>query len=182
VTKSKEKAIAQKPRRAKSKIRSLQALIRELSLRRSKSRSLKVVLTNGCFDLLHAGHVDYLERARRLGDLLVVAVNSDDSVRRLKGPTRPLNCLDDRMRVLGALECVDFVIFFQEDTPLKLIQKLTPQVLVKGGDYRADQVVGAEWVLEHGGRVRILPFLKGRSTTAVIERASTKHQKLVKKI
>ena len=156
----------------RKKIRSL-AQLATLSKTMSQ-QGRRLVFTNGCFDLLHAGHVDYLERARALGDVLVVGVNSDASVRRLKGSSRPINKLADRMRVLAALGCVDFVVSFSEDTPLRLIQKLTPQVLVKGGDYRASEVVGAEWTREKGGIVRILPFLKGRSTTQMIGRANQK--------
>jgi D-beta-D-heptose 7-phosphate kinase/D-beta-D-heptose 1-phosphate adenosyltransferase len=144
-----------------------------LSFRKAaKKKGKRVVFTNGCFDLLHAGHVDYLERARSLGDYLVIAVNSDASVKRLKGSTRPLNGLSDRMRVLAALACVDCVVSFSEDTPLRLIQELTPDVLVKGGDYRIAEVVGGEWTRSHGGTVRVLPFLKGKSTTKIIKRAN----------
>lgn len=135
--------------------------------RRGKKR---VVFTNGCFDILHAGHVDYLERAKRLGDLLVVALNSDASTRRLKGPTRPVNPLEDRMKVIAALESVDYVTFFEEDTPLALITTLLPERLVKGGDYRVKDIVGYDVVRAHGGQVRTLPFLEGRSTSAVIGR------------
>ena len=161
------------PRRRQSKILSatnLQAQLKKLR-KGSKSKQPKIVFTNGCFDLLHRGHVDYLERARRLGDLLIVALNSDASVRRLKGPERPLNSLSDRLQVMAALECVDFVTSFGEDTPLKLIQALVPDVLVKGGDWKAAQIVGSEVVLAAGGKVRSLNFVEGRSTTRLIEKA-----------
>jgi D-beta-D-heptose 7-phosphate kinase/D-beta-D-heptose 1-phosphate adenosyltransferase len=129
------------------------------------------VFTNGCFDLLHAGHVGYLEAARSLGDGLIVGVNTDASVARLgKGPGRPLNPEGDRARVLAACACVDRVVLFAEDTPLALITLLTPDILVKGGDYRLDEIVGREVVLARGGRVVALPFVPGYSTTGLIER------------
>ena len=130
-----------------------------------------VVFTNGCFDLLHLGHVRYLEAARSLGDSLIVGVNTDVSVKRLgKGPGRPLNPEGDRARVLAALACVDRVVLFAEDTPLALITRLAPDILVKGGDYRLDAIVGREVVLARGGRVVALPFVPGYSTTGLIDR------------
>lgn len=140
----------------------------------------KIVMTNGCFDILHAGHVAYLEQAKALGDRLVVAVNDDASVRRLKGPSRPVNPLADRVSVIEALRAVDWVVPFsgsqlsdgsQEDTPRDIINRVRPDVLVKGGDYRIDTIVGAAEVLANGGRVEVLPFVEGRSTSAIIERA-----------
>lgn len=131
----------------------------------------RVVFTNGVFDILHAGHVTYLEEARALGDVLVVGLNSDESVRRLKGPSRPINTQEDRARVLSALRCVDHVIVFEDDTPLAVITALIPDVLVKGGDYTRDTVVGAEVVEQHGGSVVIIPLLEGRSTTSIIARS-----------
>jgi rfaE bifunctional protein nucleotidyltransferase chain/domain len=131
----------------------------------------KVVFTNGCFDILHAGHVTYLEKARKLGDILVVALNSDASTKRLKGPERPVNPLRDRSRVIAALESVSFVTSFGQDTPLEVIRKLKPDVLVKGGDYEAKKIVGYEEVTASGGSVKTLPFLEGRSTTKIIARA-----------
>jgi D-glycero-beta-D-manno-heptose 1-phosphate adenylyltransferase len=129
------------------------------------------VFTNGCFDLLHLGHVRYLEAARSLGDGLIVGVNTDASVARLnKGPARPLNPETDRARVLAGLACVDRVVMFGEDTPLSLITLLTPDILVKGGDYQLDEIVGREVVLARGGRVVALPFVPGYSTTGLIER------------
>lgn len=130
----------------------------------------KVVFTNGCFDLLHPGHVAYLAAARKLGDLLVVGVNDDASVARLKGPERPINNLEDRMLMLASLESVDAVIAFSEDTPLELIQKIKPQILVKGGDYKKEDIVGAEEVEVAGGRVVIIPFEEGYSSTALIDK------------
>lgn len=149
-----------------SKIKSPQALKRALSGKRKKS-----VFTNGCFDLLHKGHVTYLERAKRLGDLLIVALNSDASIRQIKGPDRPINGLADRLEVIAALESVDFVTWFEEETPLQLIRLLKPHVLVKGGDWKVDQIVGAHDVIGWGGRVRSLAYIQGRSTTAMIEKA-----------
>ena len=130
----------------------------------------RIVMTNGCFDLIHPGHVRYLQQARALGDLLVVAVNDDDSVRRLKGESRPLNTLDDRMAVLGALGAVDYVVPFSEDTPARLIEVLAPDVLVKGGDYAVEQIAGHQSVLARGGEVRVLDFVDGHSTSGLIER------------
>jgi len=136
-----------------------------------RAEPCRVVFTNGVFDILHAGHVTYLEEARALGDVLVVGLNGDASVRRLKGPTRPINTQEDRARVLGALRCVDHVIIFDDDTPLAVITALIPDVLVKGGDYTRDTVVGADIVEQHGGTVVIIPLLEGRSTTSIIARS-----------
>jgi len=135
----------------------------------AKMRGERVVLTNGCFDILHAGHVAYLEEAKSCGDRLVVAVNDDDSVRRLKGAGRPITPLTDRMAVLAGLAAVDWVVPFTEDTPAALIEQVLPDVLVKGGDYRVEQIAGGEAVLKNGGEVRVLGFKPGRSTTAIIE-------------
>lgn len=135
-----------------------------------RPRNGTLVFTNGVFDLLHRGHVEYLDAARRLGDALVVGVNADASVQRLKGPERPLNSLDDRMRVLAALECVDAVASFEEDTPIDVVRALLPDVLVKGGDYTPDTIVGRDVVEAAGGRVVIVPLVPGRSTTGTIER------------
>lgn len=131
-----------------------------------------IVFTNGVFDILHAGHVTYLEQAKELGNILVVGLNSDESVRTLgKGPERPINTQDDRALVLQALRCVDHVMIFNESTPLHLISLLVPQILVKGGDYTVETVVGADIVQENGGEVVILPLLEGRSTTNIVNRA-----------
>lgn len=135
-----------------------------------KAAGATIVFTNGVFDLLHRGHVAYLEQSRALGDCLVVGVNSDASVRRLKGPERPVNPLEDRAAVLAALRAVDWVVPFEEDTPLALIEALTPSILVKGGDYRPDDIVGAEWVRSHGGQVVVAELVKGKSTTDIILR------------
>ena len=130
----------------------------------------RIVMTNGCFDLIHPGHVRYLQQASVLGDVLIVAVNDDDSVRRLKGESRPLNTVEDRMAVLAALSGVDYVVPFTEDTPERLIGLLAPDVLVKGGDYSVEQIAGHESVLERGGEVRILDFVTGHSTSDLISR------------
>ena len=156
-------------RLAKSKIKSERALISTLKKLRKGRKKPKVVFTNGCFDLLHAGHVSYLERARKLGDVLIVALNSDASVKRLKGATRPLNSLQDRLAVMASLECVDYVVSFGEDTPAWIIEAIEPDVLVKGGDYTLDSIVGAAFVLARGGKVKSLPFLDGRSTSKIIQ-------------
>ncbi len=136
-----------------------------------------VVFTNGCFDILHPGHVDYLARARALGTCLVVGLNSDASVARLKGPTRPVNDQRSRARVLAALECVDYVIIFDEDTPQVLIQRVRPDVLVKGGDWSVENIVGRDLVEARGGRVLSIPLLPGHSTSAIIERILQLHGK-----
>ena len=130
----------------------------------------KVVFTNGCFDVLHLGHITYLAEARNLGDLLVVGLNSDASVRRLKGPSRPINDEHARAMVLAALQFVDFIILFEEDTPLNLIQAVCPDVLVKGGDYTLDTIVGANFVLQNGGIVTTIPFVDGYSTTSTLNK------------
>lgn len=132
-----------------------------------------IVFTNGCFDLLHVGHVRYLQEARALGDLLVVGVNSDASVKRLKGPTRPVQNENDRAEILAALGCVDFTVIFNEDTPENLIHQVHPNILVKGGDWKIEQIVGSTHVLSYGGKVMSLQFVDGKSTTKIIERAKS---------
>ncbi len=134
-------------------------------------RGDRIVFTNGCFDILHQGHVQYLEEAAALGHRLVIGLNSDASVKRLgKAPDRPLNDQQSRGMVLGALRCVDAVVVFEEDTPLELITALKPDVLVKGGDWKPDQIIGSEVVLAYGGSVRSLSFVQGFSTTALVEK------------
>jgi len=146
-------------------------LSREVVLSRfGPPRDRKVVFTNGCFELLHRGHIEYLAQARALGDVLVVGVNSDDSVRRLKGAGRPLVPEADRAAVLSNVRSVDVVTVFDEDTPLELIKALLPGVLVKGGDYDLDDIVGREVVEKAGGEVHVLPFVEGYSTTAILNR------------
>ena len=143
----------------------LQAIVAE-----SRGRNERIIMTNGCFDVLHAGHVSYLEEAKSLGDRLIVAVNDDDSVRRLKGESRPINALEDRRLVLAGLAAVDWVVSFSEDTPASLIEKILPDVLVKGGDYRPEEIAGAKAVLNSGGEVRVLPFRDGHSSSRIIDR------------
>lgn len=151
-----------------SKIKRREVLRELLDVERRRGK--RIVFTNGCFDLLHVGHVKYLQKARRLGDLLVLGLNSDDSIRRLKGPNRPLIGEQERAHILAALSCVDFVVLFDEDTPLDLIRMLRPDILVKGGDYTPETVVGREIVESYGGRIALIDLVDGRSTTNIIER------------
>ncbi len=139
-------------------------------------RDKAVVFTNGCFDLLHVGHVKYLQKARQLGDLLVLGLNSDDSIRRLKGPRRPLIGEEERAHILAALDCIDYVVLFDEDTPLELISLLKPTVLVKGGDYTPEGVVGKDIVESYGGRVELIQFVDGKSTTNIIEKIMAQYR------
>ena len=139
--------------------------------RGAKAGGKRIVFTNGCFDILHVGHLRYLEEARRLGDVLVVAVNDDESVARLKGPSRPVNRCEDRMRLLAGMKCVDWVVKFSEDTPERLIRNILPNVLVKGGDYAVEQIAGYDTVEATGGQVVTLDFYEGYSTSRVIERS-----------
>ena len=134
----------------------------------------KIVFTNGCFDLLHIGHVRYLQEAKKQGDLLLVGVNSDRSVSALKGPQRPIQTEKDRAEILAALGCVDFTVIFDEDTPEKLIHQVKPDVLVKGGDWKIEQIVGSDFVLASGGEVKSLIFVDGKLTTKIIEKANLK--------
>lgn len=136
----------------------------------AENKDKKIVFTNGCFDILHRGHVTYLAEAKKLGDLLVLGVNSDASVKRLKGPERPINNEKDRAYVLSQLKSVDFTEIFTEDTPLNLINKIMPKVLVKGGDWKIDQIVGAKEVIANGGDVFSLNFVDGYSTTSIIHK------------
>ena len=136
----------------------------------AKSRGKKIVFTNGCFDLLHLGHLRLLREAKRLGDLLVVALNSDGSVKQIKGPERPIFPENERAELIASLEMVDYVTIFEEADPKNLLSELKPDVLVKGGDWPEDQVVGKDAVERDGGRVVVVPYLKGHSTTAIIER------------
>lgn len=156
------------------KIVSLQEMINILvekrSLWGSQGSTKKVVFTNGCFDLVHLGHVDYLSKARDLGDLLIVGLNSDDSIRRLKGEKRPISHQESRAMVLAAFSFVDYVVIFEEDTPLRLITELRPDILVKGGDYNHDNVVGADFVESYGGRLELIPLVPGESTTNLVQK------------
>ena len=135
-----------------------------------KSTGLKVVFTNGCFDILHRGHVEYLTDAKACGDKLVTALNSDSSVRDLKGDPRPIQNQDDRAAILNALASVDLVVVFDEETPAEIVKILIPDVLVKGGDYTPETIVGADTVTGNGGEVKIIPFRSGQSTSIIIEK------------
>ena len=135
---------------------------------RLKSDNNKIVFTNGCFDILHRGHFDYLRRSKSLGNFLIVGLNSDDSVRSLKGNDRPINNQNIRAENLSKLDYIDAVIIFNEETPEKLINLLLPDILTKGGDYKINQIVGSDTVINNGGKVKILPHIKGYSTTAII--------------
>lgn len=137
---------------------------------RAKAAGKKIVFTNGCFDILHVGHVSYLKEAKKLGDILVIGVNSDESVKRLKGENRPINSLEDRMTLLSSLDFVDYVVAFNEDTPARLISEVLPDVLVKGGDYKVEEIAGASDVIANGGEVKILNFVEGKSTTNIIHK------------
>ncbi len=136
----------------------------------AKNKKAKIVFTNGCFDILHRGHVEYLNEAKSLGTVLIVGLNSDASVRKLKGPQRPINSEFDRKLVLENLRSVDFVQIFDEDTPYELIKHIQPDVLVKGGDWSADKIVGSDLVLAKGGQVKSLKFVDGFSTTNIINK------------
>jgi D-beta-D-heptose 7-phosphate kinase/D-beta-D-heptose 1-phosphate adenosyltransferase len=141
-----------------------------------RARGERVVFTNGCFDLLHVGHVKYLQAARKLGDLLVLGLNTDASIRRLKGPKRPLIGQDERAHILAALDCIDYVVIFDEDTPLELIAALKPEILVKGADYSPEEVVGRELVESWGGRVELIQFVDGKSTSTLINKILETYQ------
>lgn len=143
----------------------------EAALAPLRSQGKKIVFTNGVFDLLHVGHVRYMQEARSLGDALVVGVNADASVKRLKGPTRPIQNESDRAEILAALAAVDFTVIFTDDTPATLIEKVRPDILVKGGDWKVEQIVGGTFVQSYGGKVMSLQFIDGKSTTKIIEKS-----------
>ena len=143
---------------------------KDISALKRRIGNKTVVFTNGCFDILHIGHVRYLKQASLLGDLLIVGLNSDASVKRLKGEERPINCQEDRAELLAALEFIDYVVIFDEDTPYELIQAIQPDVLVKGGDYKPEQVVGRDIVEAKGGRLELIPFVAGKSTTNIVNK------------
>ena len=130
----------------------------------------KIVFTNGCFDILHPGHIHILEVSKSYGDILIVGVNSDDSIKKLKGPTRPKISQKDRLRILSSIKYVDYVLLFEEETPLKLIEKIKPNFLVKGGDYSLEDIVGAEFVENNGGQVKIVKLLEGHSSSSLIDK------------
>lgn len=159
----------------KDKIKERDPLIRVIQGLKAKGK--RIVFTNGCFDLLHAGHIRYLEKARSLGDLLVVGLNSDQSVRTIKGPLRPILQETERAEILSGLWCVDYITLFDEPTPLELITLLQPNVLVKGGDWTKETTVGKEVVEQLGGEVIILPFVEGSSTTNIIDTILKRYEK-----
>lgn len=150
------------------KIIPAQKLSQELQMLRNMD--LDLVFTNGCFDILHPGHAEYLSAAKTLGDFLIVGINSDASVKKLKGNSRPINSLEDRMAMLAALQSVDMVVAFDEETPIKLIKEVKPLLLVKGGDYKKEDIVGASFVESNGGKVEIIPLKDGHSSTALIDK------------
>jgi rfaE bifunctional protein nucleotidyltransferase chain/domain len=141
-----------------------------IELKKALLANKQIVFTNGCFDILHPGHTDYLSKAKKLGDLLVVGVNTDASVQILKGKQRPIQNLDSRVAVLAALSAVDYVIPFDEETPLLMIKSIQPNILVKGGDYTEEAIVGAKEVKENNGKVVIIPFLEGHSTSKIVDK------------
>ena len=159
----------------KKKIKARKELLR--IIKNLKAKGKQIVFTNGCFDLLHLGHVRYLEEAKALGDVLVVGVNSDSSVRKLKGPKRPILPEEERTEILSGLGCVDYITVFNEADPLKLITSLKPNLLVKGGDWTREQIVGREVVERSGGELVIIPFVKGASTSNVIDTILKRFQK-----
>ena len=156
------------PRFVPEKLKSLEELARIAAAARAKGQT--VVFTNGCFDLLHRGHVHTLRQAKALGDLLIVAINSDRSVKSIKAPQRPILPETDRLELIAAMEMVDYVILFDQPDPYQLIAAIKPQVLAKGGDWSSDKIIGADIVEAAGGRVAVIPYLKGFSTTEIIER------------
>jgi D-beta-D-heptose 7-phosphate kinase/D-beta-D-heptose 1-phosphate adenosyltransferase len=153
---------------SRTKIKTLKELKRIVVDLKSKGKT--VVFTNGCFDILHFGHIKYLEEAKKKGDILVVAINSDTSVRRIKGNKRPIVGENDRLRTIAALESVDYVALFKEDTPLKTIKLLKPDILVKGADWNVNNIIGRDVVLSYGGRVATVKLIEGRSTTNLIKK------------
>lgn len=150
------------------KIKNISALKRIIS--RLKKQGKKIVFTNGCFDLLHYGHVKYLEDAKNKGDILIVALNSDSSVKKIKGDKRPIINEKDRLGIIAGLESVDYVVLFNEETPLKTLKELGPDVLVKGADWDRDNIVGSDFVIKGGGKTCAIKFIKGRSTTGLIKK------------
>ena len=159
----------------KQKLKARKELVKIIKNLRAKGK--RIVFTNGCFDLLHIGHVRYLEEAKKRGDILVVGVNSDASVRKLKGPKRPILPEEERAEILSGLGCVDYVTFFQEIDPMKLITSLHPDILVKGGDWAKEQIVGGEVVERSGGEVVIIPFVKKASTSNLIQTILKRYEK-----
>jgi rfaE bifunctional protein nucleotidyltransferase chain/domain len=139
-------------------------------VKQSKENNKKIVFTNGCFDIIHSGHVSYLYETKGLGDILIIGLNSDNSIKRLKGEGRPINNQNDRAIVLSAMKPVDYVVLFDEDTPYNLIKAIIPDILTKGGDYTAEDIVGFDIVTENGGEVIVIDFVDGKSTTSIINK------------
>lgn len=156
------------PRELTSKIKTLDSA--QHPIRTLRDQGKKIVFTNGCFDILHAGHVDVFQQARRLGDVLVVGINSDTSIKKIKGNNRPIVPQDQRLQVLAALESVDYVIAFEEEDPYRLIKAIEPDILVKGGDWPVETIVGRDIVEKRGGKVLSIPLIAGISTTRIIEK------------
>lgn len=150
------------------KILDQETLLSQLAL--WKFKDYQVVFTNGCFDIIHLGHIDYLSKARNLGDILIIGLNTDDSVRRLKGKTRPVNNQEARAKILASFNFVDAIVLFDEDTPYELIKQVQPNILVKGSDYKPDEIVGADIVKQRKGRIETINFLEGYSTSSIIEK------------
>ncbi len=150
------------------KIKSLNTLKKIVEMKRKEGK--KIVFTNGCFDMLHAGHLYCLEQAKKLGDILIVALNSDSSVKKLKGKNRPFTCEKDRAFLISGFSCVDYCIIFDQDTPQQLIRTLKPDIIVKGADYKKHQIVGADIVKKYGGKVVRIKIVRGRSTTSLIKK------------
>ena len=142
-----------------------------------KADNKKVVFTNGCFDLLHAGHIDYLNKAKALGDVLIVGLNTDSSVKRIKGDKRPIINEDERAEIISNLKPVDYVVFFDEDTPAELINELVPDILIKGADWEIDEIVGGETVLANGGEVKTIEFVNDQSTSKIIDLITSRYSK-----
>ncbi len=147
----------------------------EKFFRKIREENNKLVFTNGCFDILHVGHIRYLKKAKEMGDYLVVGLNSDRSVKKLKGDNRPINIQKERAEMLLALESVDFVVIFNEKTPYKLIKKVKPDILVKGGDWKVEDIVGSDIVQSYGGDVRSISYIEGKSTTNIIEKIKKRY-------
>lgn len=153
--------------RSRSKLKTIDE-ISEISSIEEKTK--QIVFTNGCFDILHAGHIDYLEKAKNLGDILIVGINTDESVREIKGRSRPINTFEDRIKTLSALSCIDYIVGFKEKTPQNIIEKIKPSTLVKGSDYKENEVAGAKFVKSYGGKIELMPLLPNRSTSKLIEK------------
>lgn len=154
-----------KPKKKILNRKNLSSVIKSL-----KKKNKKIVFTNGCFDLLHLGHIDYLNKAKSKGDILIVGLNSDSSVRKIKGNLRPINSQKSRIAVLSALECIDYIAPFNETTPLNLIRQVVPDVLIKGADWKAKDIIGAQVVLKNKGKIARIPYVKGFSTSSIIKK------------